>query len=65
MSDLELELRADVDTLKIEIEALRRTLSGLVDHFDDRLRLERTRVIHEFDPEQSPVQPNQGVRPAA
>ena len=56
MNNLELELRADVDTLKIEIEALKRTLSGLVAHFEDRLGRERSQVIQEFNPEENQIQ---------
>lgn len=46
-----LELRAQVDRMEIELEAIRRTLSGLVDHFDDRLRKEREEARQEFNPE--------------
>jgi hypothetical protein len=51
MDNLVLELRAEVDRLKIELEALRCTLSGLVGHFDDRLAKERTRALRDYDPE--------------
>ncbi|MFN7684798.1 MAG: hypothetical protein ACK5QT_05240 [Oligoflexia bacterium] len=55
MTPAELELRAELDLLKIEVESLRRTLSGLVEHFDDRLHREHLRVVQEFNPEREQI----------
>lgn len=46
-----LELCAQVDRLEIELEAIRCMLSGLVEHFDDRLNQERERARQDYNPE--------------
>ena len=46
-----LDVRAEIDRIQIELEALRRTLGALVEHFDERLQAEREKTQQEFNPE--------------
>lgn len=50
-TDPHLELRAQIDRLAIEMEALRLTLSALVEHFDSVYPDELARAKREYNPE--------------
>ena len=49
--DRYLEMRAQIDKIEVELEAIRRTLAGLLEHFEDRLSRERENARQEFNPE--------------